>query len=214
LLNRKFARLYAVTDKRWLTSQQTLAQQVEAALQGGITMLQLREKNMPAADFLVEAWQIKKLTDNYHVPLIINDSLEIACQCGAAGLHLGQKDGSVTAARQALGADKILGVSARSVEQAQAAEKAGADYLGVGAVFGTSTKDDAQTITLPLLRAICQSVSIPVVAIGGITESNLPTLLDSGIAGVALVSAVFAQPDIKAACQRLRKLLDKIQIDE
>lgn len=204
--------LYAVTDRRWLHANQTLAEQVEQALQGGVTMLQLREKQMLEQDFLAEARRIKKLTDAYQVPLIINDNLTVACQSGANGLHIGQDDGSVIIARQELGSKKILGVSARTVEQAKAAQAAGADYLGVGAVFGTNTKDNAQNISISELKAICQAVSIPVVAIGGITEYNLPHLLaaaDGCIAGAAVVSAVFAQPDISTACQRLLKILKK-----
>ncbi len=200
--------LYAVTDRCWLHTGQTLAQQVEQALQGGITMLQLREKQMSEEDFLTEAQEIKKLTDAYQVPLIINDNLTVACQSNAAGLHIGQDDGSIAAARQTLGKGKILGVSARTIEQAQAAQAAGADYLGVGAVFGSNTKNDAKNISLDTLKGICQSVKIPVVAIGGITEDKLPTLLHTGIAGVAVISAVFAQPNISNACQRLFKILN------
>ncbi len=201
-------RLYAVSDSRW-TGSQSLLQQIDCALKGGITMLQLREKHLAESVFLAEALTVQKLCQKYNIPLIINDNLAVACQSSSAGLHIGQNDGSVKQARAALGPDKILGVSAQTVEQAVAAEAAGADYLGVGAVFATSTKDDAKIVSLTTLKAICNAVNIPVVAIGGITEVNLPTLLDSGIAGVALVSAVFAQPDITAACQRLRKVLDK-----
>jgi thiamine-phosphate pyrophosphorylase len=198
--------LYAVTDNAWL-GKQTLAEQVEAALKGGVTMLQLREKHMADADFLKEALAIKKLTSAYNVPLIINDNLEVALQCDADGLHIGQDDCSVEVARKALGNDKILGVSAQTIEQAKAAEAAGADYLGVGAVFATATKDDAVLVGPENLAAICQAVKIPVVAIGGITKENLPSLLPSGIAGVALVSAIFAQPDITAACQELLNII-------
>ena len=212
LTNSKLAqqlRLYAVTDNRW-TGRQTLMQQIEAALQGGITMLQLREKQMNSSDFLNEAQLVKRLTDIYNVPLIINDNLDVACQSDAAGLHIGQDDGSIVAARQKLGNNKILGVSAQTVEQAQAAEAAGADYLGVGAIFTTNTKDDAQTLNQETLKAICQAVKIPVVAIGGITAQNLHSLLNSGIVGVAVVSAIFAQADITAACQNLLHILKKI----
>lgn len=214
LTNSKLAqqlRLYAVTDNRW-TGRQTLMQQIEAALQGGITMLQLREKQMNSSDFLNEAQLVKRLTDIYNVPLIINDNLDVACQSDAAGLHIGQDDGSIVAARQKLGNNKILGVSAQTVEQAQAAEAAGADYLGVGAIFTTNTKDDAQTLNQETLKAICQAVKIPVVAIGGITAQNLHSLLNSGIVGVAVVSAIFAQADITAACQNLLHILKKNMI--
>ncbi len=169
-------RLYAVTDNRW-TGRQTLMQQIEAALQGGITMLQLREKQMNSSDFLAEAKLVKNLSDIYNVPLIINDNLDVACQSDAAGLHIGQDDGSIAVARQKLGDNKILGVSAQTVEQAQAAEAAGADYLGVGAI---------------------------------ITAQNIHILLDSGIVGVAVVSAIFAQADITTACQTLLHILEKI----
>lgn len=200
-------RLYAVTDNAWL-GEQTLAEQVEAALKGGVTMLQLREKHMTNAEFLKEAFAIKKVTTAYNVPLIINDNLEVALQSNADGLHIGQDDCSVEIARKALGDNKILGVSAQTIEQAKAAEAAGADYLGVGAVFATATKDDAVLVGPENLAAICQSVKIPVVAIGGITTQNLPSLLPSGIAGVALVSAIFAQSDITAACHKLLDIIN------
>lgn len=203
---RKALRLYAVTDRAWLGSL-TLAEQVEAALLGGVTMVQLREKDMPEDSFLDEARQIKQLTDAYHVPLIINDNLSVALASGAAGLHIGQDDCPVAAARQALGAGRILGVSAQTVEQALAAEADGADYLGVGAIYSTATKTDAKLVSPECLAAICRAVKIPVVAIGGLTEANLPPLLASGIAGTALVSAIFAQPDITAACRRLNEII-------
>ncbi len=199
-------RLYAVTDRAWL-GDHTLAEQVEAALLGGVTMVQLREKDMPDDLFLNEARKIKRLTDAYHVPLIINDNLAVALACGAAGLHIGQDDCPAAAARQALGADKILGVSAQTLEQALAAEAAGADYLGVGAIYSTATKTDAKLVSTEALTSICRAVKIPVVAIGGLTAANLPPLLSSGIAGAALVSAIFAQPDITAACRRLNEII-------
>ncbi len=199
-------RLYAITDRAWLGNQ-TLYAQVEAALSGGVTMLQLREKDMPDDLFLAEARQIKQLADAYQVPLIINDNLAVALSSGAAGLHIGQDDCPVTAARQALGAEKILGVSAQTVEQALAAEAAGADYLGVGAIYSTATKTDAKLVSPEKLAEICRAVKIPVVAIGGLTADNLPPLLASGIVGAALVSAVFAQPDIAAACRRLSEVI-------
>lgn len=210
LKNTKLAeqlRLYAVSDSRW-TGEQSLLQQIECALKGGITMLQLREKEMAEADFLAEALAVQQLTQAYKVPLIINDNLAVACQCEAVGLHIGQDDCNINQARATLGPARILGVSAQTVEQALAAEAAGADYLGVGAVFATNTKDDAQIVSQETLQSICKAVNIPVVAIGGITEYNLPTLLNSGIAGVALVSAIFAQADITAACKSLLKILD------
>lgn len=199
-------RLYAVTDNTWLGTQ-TLAQQVEAALAGGITMLQLREKQLAEAAFLKEAYAIKRLTERYHVPLIINDNLTVAIKSNADGLHIGQEDCSAARARRALGAGKILGVSAQTVEQALAAEAAGADYLGVGAIYATATKTDAAVVSIDTLAAICQSVKIPVVAIGGLNEDNITPLLSTGICGAAFVSAIFAANDITSAARRLAELL-------
>lgn len=211
LLNTNFdlraaLRLYAVTDRSWV-GRQTLAEQVRDALNGGITMLQIREKHLPYADFLREAQAIKQLTDAYRVSLIINDNLRVAIDSKAAGLHIGQGDMPAEEARAALGPNKILGVSAQTVEQAIAAERAGADYLGVGAIFTTATKDDADAVSLDTLRAICDSVSIPVIAIGGLSVQNIHQLSGTGICGAAFVSAIFAEPDITAACRALDKTL-------
>ena len=203
---RSALRFYAVTDKAWL-GKQTLQQQVEAALNGGITILQLREKHLPYAAFLQEALKIKNLTTAYKVPLIINDNLKVAAESDSDGLHIGQEDCSASEARKILGKNKILGVSAQTVEQALAAEADGADYLGVGAIFATPTKNDAQVISMQTLSAICQSVKIPVVAIGGLNVQNITPLLSSGICGAAFVSAIFAADDITAACQQINKLL-------
>jgi len=202
--NRKNLLLYAITDRSWLRGG-TLYDQVEQALRGGVTLLQLREKNLCQESFLQEAFQIKELCDRYEVPLIINDHVEIACEVGAAGVHVGQKDMEAGVARSILGPEKIIGVSARTVEQAVLAERQGADYLGVGAVFSTGTKQDAQNITKDRLREICRAVSIPVVAIGGITAENLTELGGSGIDGIAVVSAVFAQNEIEMATRELRR---------
>lgn len=202
----KDLRLYAVTDRRWLKGE-SLASAVEKALQGGVTCVQLREKDLPYADFLATANDLKELCQQYHVPFIIDDNLEIALACDADGLHIGQKDMPAAKARKLLGPDKILGVSAQTVEQAVAAYKAGADYLGVGAVFPTGTKDDAVEVTTDMLKAITATVPIPVVAIGGIKSNNLHQLKDTGIAGAAVVSAIFAQEDIKKAAANLRQLL-------
>lgn len=199
-------RLYAVTDKSWLAGQ-TLAEQAEAALQGGITILQLREKHLSEDAFLQEAAVIKQLTEKYNVPLIINDNLTVALQSNADGLHIGQDDCSPLAARAALGPDKILGVSAQTVEQAIQAEAEGADYLGVGAIYATATKSDAAVVSLDTLKAICQNVKIPVIAIGGLNEHNITPLLATGICGAAFVSAIFAADNITAACRRLNDLL-------
>lgn len=202
-------RLYAVTDRSWL-GQKTLYEQAELALQGGATILQLREKTLDRDEFLKEVVHMKRLTEKYGVPLIINDDAEIARECGADGVHVGQEDASVSEVRKILGGDKIIGVSAHSVEEAIEAENSGADYLGVGAVFGSATKTDVCAMTYERLRAICGAVKIPVVAIGGITEDNIMSLAGSGISGAAVVSAVFAQRDIKSAARRLRAAADKI----
>ena len=196
--------LYAVTDRSWLNGR-TLYEQAEEALQGGVTMLQLREKRMPEQELLEEAKRMKALCARYQVPLIINDNVELAHKVDADGVHVGQKDTDALTARRILGPDKIIGVSARTVEQALLAQEQGADYLGVGAVFPTGTKQDAQVISYERLRSICEAVTIPVAAIGGITKDNLAGLSGSGISGIAVVSAIFAQPDIKQAVRELRE---------
>lgn len=195
--------LYAVTDRKWLQDGQTLAGQVEQAILGGVTVVQLREKHASAAEFLAIAQEVKQVTDRYQVPLIINDNLEVALAVDAAGIHVGQEDLAAAAVRQKIGDKKIVGVSAQTVEQALAAEQAGADYLGVGAVFPTSSKDDAVEVDFATLQAICQAVQIPVVAIGGITVQNMTALQGSGIVGVAVISAIFGKPDVKKAAQDL-----------
>lgn len=172
--------------------------------------MQLREKNLTHDEFLSEAKEIKKLCNAYNVPLIINDDVDIAIESGADGVHVGQKDMDVSEARRKLGADKIIGVSARTVEQALLAEKNGADYLGVGAVFSTSTKLDAKNISHETLRDICSAVSIPVVAIGGISKDNITQLAGTGVDGVALVSAVFSAKDIEKECVCLRSLSESM----
>lgn len=197
--------LYAVTDRSWLGNQ-TLYEQVEEALLGGATFIQLREKDLPEEDFLKEAIALKKLCQKFNVPFVINDNVEVALACDADGIHVGQEDMAAGLVRKKLGEDKILGVSAQTVEQALEAEKNGADYLGVGAVFSTSTKLDADAVPFDTLRKICESVKIPVVAIGGINKNNLSELKGSGIVGVAVVSAIFAQPDIKSATAQLKRI--------
>ena len=197
--------LYAVTDRAW-TGSQPLARQVEAALQNGATCLQLREKALDPTAFLEEARQMALLCGRYGVPLIINDNVEVALACGAAGVHLGQQDMPIAQARRMAGPDLILGASAHTVQEALEAQAAGADYLGVGAVFSTSTKADASPLPLTTLREICAAISIPVVAIGGITETNLLQLTGCGAAGVAVVSAIFGAPDPGAATARLVRL--------
>ena len=205
--DRKMLRLYLITDRSWLGGR-SLEDQVEAALEAGATCLQLREKHLEEGAFLAQAVRIKEIAHRHGVPLIINDNLRVALESGADGLHVGQGDLQAQKARALLGPEKILGVSARTVEQALAAQAAGADYLGVGAVFPTSTKPEAAEVPWETLGEICRAVEIPVVAIGGITAQRLPQLAGSGIAGAAVISAVFAQPDIPAA---VRGLLDALE---
>ena len=200
--------LYAVTDRSWLRGRQ-LWEQVEEALRGGVTMVQLREKNLPEREFLEEAVRIRKLCRAYHVPFIVNDNVEIARLCGADGVHTGQDDMEVSAVRAILGPDKIIGVSAKTVEQAVHAWKHGADYLGTGAVFPTGTKADATGISREQLRAVCAAVPLPVAAIGGITKENLSGLSGTGISGIAVVSALFARPDTRQAAAELRAAVER-----
>mgnify|MGYP004657392697 FL=1 len=195
--------LYAVTDRYWL-GDETLYDQVKKALDGGATFVQLREKNLDRADFLAEALEIQKLCREYGVPFVINDEVSIAKDIDADGVHVGQSDMEAMDVRKILGPDKILGVSAQTVEQAMIAEKHGADYLGVGAVFATGSKDDADDVSHETLKAICEAVSIPVIAIGGITKDNVSELAGSGICGVAVISAIFGQNDIKKATEELK----------
>lgn len=210
--SREMMRLYAVTDRSWLNGQ-TLYEQVEQAVKGGVTLVQLREKGLGAEQFLQEARQIQQLCHRFGVPLIINDSIEVALAVDADGVHLGQDDANAAQARQLLGKDKIIGVSAHNVQEALQAVQDGADYLGSGAVFGSGTKTNVSTLPMQTLREICSAVPIPVVAIGGITEQNLQQLSGSGIAGAAVVSAIFAQENIEEAAIRLRGLLSQMQLD-
>ncbi len=210
--SREMMRLYAVTDRSWLNGQ-TLYEQVEQALKGGVTLVQLREKGLGAEQFLQEARQIQQLCRRFGVPLIINDSIEVALAVDADGVQLGQDDANAAQARQLLGKDKIIGVSAHNVQEALQAVQDGADYLGSGAVFGSGTKTNVSTLPMQTLREICSAVPIPVVAIGGITEQNLQHLSGSGISGAAVVSAIFAQENIEEAAIRLRGLLSQMQLD-
>ena len=202
-------RLYAVTDRSWVGTQ-TLYEQVEAALRGGVTCVQLREKELNDTDFLAEAKELKILCARYGVPLIINDNVELALKVDADGVHVGQEDMDARDVRNLIGADKILGVTAKTVEQAQKAQLAGADYLGSGAVFGSTTKPNAKPMSRELLQTICASVSIPVVAIGGIHRGNIASLAGTGIRGAAVVSGIFAAADIEEECFRLRAEIDRI----
>ncbi len=197
--------LYAVTDRYWL-GEETLLSQVEKAIKGGATFIQLREKNLDHDSFLKEAIEIQKLCKQYKVPFVVNDDVDIALTMDADGVHVGQSDMEAQDVREKIGPDKIIGVSAQTVEQAVLAEKRGADYLGVGAVFPTGSKDDADDVSFDTLKAICQAVSIPVVAIGGISKNNVMELKGSGIDGIAVISAIFAQKDIEKATAELRDL--------
>ena len=201
--------LYAVTDRSWL-GDETLYSQVEKALRGGATFLQLREKELDEESFLREAMELKELCRSFHVPFVINDNVDIAIACDADGVHVGQTDMESGLVREKLGPDKIIGVSCRTVEEALQAERNGADYLGVGAMFPTGTKSDATSVSFEMLREICQSVKIPVVAIGGISQENVAGLRGSGIDGIAVVSAIFAQADIELATRSLKQAVSQI----
>ena len=197
--------LYAITDRGCL-KEHTLIEAVRQALSGGATLLQLREKNLEEEAFLEEAKEIKKLCKEFEVPLIINDNVRIAKEIDADGVHVGQGDLSADEVRKILGKNKIIGVSARTVAQAKKAQEDGADYLGVGAVFTTSSKKDAAPVSLQTLREICSSVTIPAVAIGGINKDNVMQLKGTGINGIAVISGVFGTPNIKQAADELKAL--------
>lgn len=201
-VERRHMLLYAVTDRSWLHGQ-SLVYAVEEVLAGGATVLQLREKHLEHRDFLAQAQELLPLCRKYHVPLIINDDVQVALESGADGVHVGQSDMAVQAARSILGPDKIIGASAHNASEALAAVAAGADYLGCGAVFGSTTKADAGLLSLNTLREIRVAVRVPIVAIGGINRQNIARLAGSGVDGVALISALFAAPDKRAAAQQM-----------
>lgn len=201
--------LYAVTDRSWLNGS-ALADAVKKALSGGVTMLQLREKNMTDDEFIKSALEIKNICSEFNVPLIINDNIRVALAVNADGVHLGQTDTPLREARQLLGNDKIIGITAKTPMQAVEAEKNGADYIGSGAVFGTTTKSNAVKMELDTLRAITSSVKIPVAAIGGITTDNVSKLQNTGISGAAVVSGIFAQEDIESTAKLLYKKIKAI----
>lgn len=196
--------LYAVTDRTWLGTR-SLSEQVEETIKGGATFIQLREKEMSFEGFVEEAKEIKKMTDRYQIPFVINDNHEVAMAVNADGVHVGQGDMDARELRKRIG-DKILGVSAQTVQQAVKAEEDGADYIGVGAVYATSTKTDANLVALETLQKICSVISIPVVAIGGLNENNILDLTGTGVDGVALVSAIFSKMDIAKATRELHSL--------
>lgn len=210
--NRADYRLYLVTDRNCL-QQQTLEQAVEQAILGGVTLVQLREKAIASKAFYERALRIKAICHHYNVPLLINDRVDIALAVEADGVHIGQSDLPCGVVRQILGKDKIIGVSARTAQQAIQAQADGADYLGVGAMFATSTKQDAQTVTIASLTQIRQSVTLPIVAIGGINHTTLPALqqalqaADTSIDGVAVVSAILGQKDVKLASEQLKEMI-------
>lgn len=207
--NKDMLLLYAVTDRRW-TGSRTLYQQVEAALKGGATLIQLREKGMDEKAFLKEAREMAELCHSYKRALIINDNVKVAWESGADGVHVGQEDMSAADIRKIVPEDFIIGVTAKTKEQAKKAEREGADYLGVGAVFPSSTKENAIRITTEDLKEICSSVEIPAVAIGGITMENVSFLAGGGMAGMALVSAVFAASDIEGETKRMKKKIQEV----
>ena len=201
--------LYAVTDRHWLDGR-TLYEVVKESLDGGATFMQLREKTLDEETFYQEAVELQALCKEYGVPFVVNDDVDIAVRMNADGVHVGQSDMEAGDVRALIGPDKILGVSAQTVEQAKLAEERGADYLGVGAVFPTGSKDDAEDVPFETLKEICPAVSIPVIAIGGITEGNTPALAGSGICGIAVISAIYAQEDIPEATRRLKAVTEEM----
>lgn len=206
---KEMMRLYAVTDRAWCQDQ-TLLQQVQCALKGGVTCVQLREKHLDDEEFLKEAIAMKQLCEQYHVPFIINDNVDIAIKCHADGVHVGQNDMDVKEVRTLVGDEMMIGVSTQTLEQALKAQRDGADYLGVGSMFVTTTKLDALSVSFETLKDICESVDIPVVAIGGINKDNILQLSGSHVDGVALVSAIFGAHDIDKECQILRQLSEEM----
>ena len=201
--------LYAVTDRAWV-GKQSLYEQVESALKGGVTCVQLREKELDDEAFLKEAVEIHALCQRYGVPFFVNDNVDIAIRCHAEGVHVGQEDMAAAQVRARVGEGMMIGVSVHSVEEAQEAVKHGADCLGVGAAFATHTKTDVDVLPHETLKAICDAVDIPVVAIGGISRDNVLELAGCGLDGVAVVSALFAQPDVKAAAEEMLRLSRQI----
>ena len=208
-MNREAFRLYLVTN-RYQDSVENFLEKVEIACRSGVTIIQLREKNLTTNQYYQLAKQVKEITDAYQVPLIIDDRLDVCLAVDAAGLHIGDDELPVSVARQVLGPDKILGVTAKTVERALEAEEGGADYLGTGAIFPTTTKENAPITLISTLKTICQRVAIPVVAIGGLTSENIDQLIDTGIAGVAVVRDLMQAEDIEAKTQAFLTKLDDI----
>lgn len=211
--NRNDLILYAVTDRSWI-GERTLWEDVESALKGGTSFIQLREKELGEEALREEALVIQKLCAKYRVPFLLNDNVRLAHEIDADGVHVGQKDMDAASAREILGPDKIIGVSVRTVEQAVAAQEKGADYLGVGAVFPTGSKSDAVEVDHEVVRQICDAVDIPVIAIGGINRDNVLQLKGTGVCGIAVISAIFAQKDIEAAARELKMLAGEMISDD
>lgn len=208
-IDKKSMLLYVVTDRTWL-GENSLVDQVEDTLKAGATFIQLREKDLPFEDFLKEAKEIKVITDRYKLPFVINDNVEVAIKCNADGVHVGQEDMNARNVRNLIGEDKILGVSASTVKEAKAAEENGADYIGVGAIVSTSTKEEAKVVSMDTLKDICHAVSIPVVAIGGINEENVLKLKGSGVDGICVISAIFSKENIYDATKNLYNLASQM----
>jgi len=208
-IDKKSMLLYVVTDRTWL-GENSLVDQVEDTLKAGATFIQLREKDLPFEDFLKEAKELKNVTDRYKVPFVINDNVEVAIKCNADGVHVGQEDMNARNVRNLIGEDKILGVSASTVKEAKAAEENGADYVGVGAIVSTSTKEEANVVSMNTLKDICHTVSIPVVAIGGINEENVLKLKGSGVDGICVISAIFSKENIYDATKNLYDLASQM----
>lgn len=207
--DKKSMLLYAVTDRAWI-GKQSLYEQVESALKGGATCIQLREKELDDEAFLREAAEIAKLCRSYGVPFFVNDNVEVAVKCRADGIHVGQEDMKAAQVRERVGDSMMIGVSVHTVEEALEAVENGADCLGVGSMFSTTTKKDADMVPVQTLADICRAVDIPVVAIGGINKNNMGQLAGTGVDGVALVSAIFASDDIENECRLLRKLSEEM----
>ena len=208
-MNREALRLYLVTN-RYQDSLESFLEKVEMACRSGVTIVQLREKNLTTNQYYQLAKQVKEITDTYQVPLIIDDRLDICLAVDAAGLHIGDDELPVSVARQVLGPEKILGVTAKTVKRALEAEEGGADYLGTGAIFPTTTKENAPITLISTLKTICQTVAIPVAAIGGLTSENIDQLIGTGIAGVAVVRDLMQAEDIEAKTQAFLTKLDDI----
>lgn len=207
--DKSFLKLYAITGREWMNGRD-LADEVKKAVQSGVTCLQIREKDVDDECYLKRAVELKKICNEYSIPLIVNDNVKIALESGSDGVHIGQTDlAGYQNVRSCIGPDKILGISANSVDLAVKAEEYGADYIGVGSIKTSPTKEESKVLTLDCIKEICESVSIPVVAIGGIDEYNIPLLKNSGVSGVAVISSIFSKKDVAKATKNLRALVDE-----